>query len=76
MLLGEQLDVMAAVAIGRTATGRIAVLDGDVDDGLSQLDEVAALLMSGDVDDLTTGMMFCELICAAQALLRTDLARE
>ena len=74
--LGEQLDVMAAVAIGRTASGRIAVLGGDVDDGLSQLDEVAALLMSGDVDDLTTGMMFCELICAAQGLMRIDLARE
>ena len=74
--LGEQFDVMPAVAIGRTATGRIAVLHGDVEDGLAQLDEVAALLMSGEVDGLTTGMMFCELICAAQGLLRADLARE
>lgn len=74
--LGEQFDVMPAVAIARTASGRIAVLHGDVEEGLAQLDEVAALLMSGDVDDLTTGMMFCELICAAQGLLRPDLARE
>ncbi len=74
--LGEHFDVIPAVAIGRTASGRIAVLNGDVDSGLAQLDEVAALLMSGEVDDLTTGIMFCELICAAQALLRFDLATE
>ncbi len=74
--LGEQFDVMPAIAIGRTAAGRIAVLHGDVDAGLAQLDEVSAQLMSGEVDDLTTGMIFCELICAAQGLLRYDLARE
>jgi len=74
--LGERFDVMAAVAMGRTAAGRIAVLDGDVDGGLDQLDEVAALLMSGDVDALTTGMMYCELVCAAQGLARYERARE
>ncbi|HKY16595.1 MAG TPA: hypothetical protein VJM33_16845, partial [Microthrixaceae bacterium] len=74
--LGESFDVMSAVVLGRTATGRIAVLEGDVDGGLEQLDEVAALLMSGDVDPLTTGMMYCELICAAQGLGRHERARE
>jgi hypothetical protein len=74
--LGERFDVVPAVVIGRTATGRIAVLHGDVEGGLDQLDEVAALLMSGDVDALTTGMMYCELICAAQGLARPDRARE
>ncbi|MGE0881603.1 MAG: hypothetical protein AB7L13_15090 [Acidimicrobiia bacterium] len=73
---GERMGVMAAVAIGRTALGRVAILRGDVDDGLAQLDEVAALLMSGEVDSLTTGIMLCELVCAAQSVLRTDLARE
>ncbi len=74
--LGDLLDVIPAVTMGRTASGRIAIMRGDVDGGLAQLDEVAALLMSGEVDDVTTGIMFCELICAAQAILRTDLARE
>ena len=32
--------------------------------------------MSGEVDPLTTGMMYCELICAAQGLARHDRARE
>jgi hypothetical protein len=74
--LGEALDVMPAVILGRTATGRIAVLEGDVEGGLEQLDEVAALLMSGEVDPVTTGMMYCELICAAQGLARHERARE
>lgn len=74
--LGERWDDLPAVTLGKTATGRIQVLQGDVEAGLAQLDEVAALLISGEVDQLTTGIMFCELICAAQGLLRYDLARE
>ena len=65
-----------AVAIGRTALGRLRILEGEVEDGLAQLDEVAALLMTGEVDPLTTGMMLCELVCAAQALGMHDRARE
>ncbi len=74
--LGQRLDVPPAVVIGRVATARVAVLDGDVATGLDQLDDVAALLMSGQVDALTTGMMYCELICAAQGLALYDRAAE
>lgn len=74
--LGERLDVPAAVTIGRTATGRILIAEGRVAEGLDLLDEVAVQLMSGDVDPLTTGMMYCELICAAQGLAQHDRARE
>jgi hypothetical protein len=74
--LGERLGVPAAVTIGRTATGRVLIAEGRVADGLDLLDEVAVQLMSGDVDPLTTGMMYCELICAAQGLALHDRARE
>jgi len=33
-------------------------------------------LLAGQVDPLTTGMMLCEVICAAQALSMPELARE
>jgi ATP/maltotriose-dependent transcriptional regulator MalT len=59
-----------------TATARIALLDGDLDEGLALLDEVGARLMAGEVDPLMTGNMYCELVCAAQNLGRHDLARE
>ena len=74
--LGTRLDVPPAVVIGRVAAARVVILDGDVEAGMAQLDEIATLLMSGSVDPLTTGMMYCELICAAQGLSMHGQARE
>lgn len=74
--LGQRLGVGPAVVIGRVAAARVEILDGNVEEGLGLLDEVGAVLMSGEVDPLTTGMMYCELICAAQGLALHDRARE
>lgn len=74
--LGNRLGVQPAVVVGMVAAARVMVFDGDVDEGLDQLDEVGVLLMSGTVDPLTTGMMYCELICAAQGLALHDRASE
>jgi tetratricopeptide (TPR) repeat protein len=74
--LGERFEVLPAVVIGRVAAARVAIVNGDVEAGLDGLDEVGALLLSGRVDALTTGMMYCELICAAQGLALHDRARE
>ena len=74
--LGERLGVQPAVVIGQVASARVEIYAGRVREGLDQLGEVGALLMSGEVDPLTTGMMYCELICAAQGLGRFDLANE
>ena len=74
--LGDRLGVLPAVVVGRTALGRLRILAGDVEQGLSLLDEVAAQLMSGEVDAFTSGIMYCELICAAQGLGLHDRARE
>lgn len=74
--LGERLNVAPAIVIGRVAFARTEIYAGNVQHGLDLLDEIGALLMSGEVDPLTTGMMYCELVCAAQGLGRFDLARE
>jgi tetratricopeptide (TPR) repeat protein len=74
--LGDRLGVPPAVVIGRVAFARTEIYAGNVARGLELLDEVGVLLMSGEVDPLTTGMMYCELVCAAQGLGRFDLARE
>ncbi|MGB7879350.1 MAG: hypothetical protein WBL31_11350 [Ilumatobacteraceae bacterium] len=74
--LGERHGVVPAVVIGRTCTARLTIFDGEVDEGLDLLDEVGALLMSGAADPLTTGMMYCEIICAAQGMMRPDLAAQ
>jgi len=74
--LGERLGVPPAVIIGRVANARVRIFTGDVEGGLSLLDEVGALLMGGGADPLTTGMMLCELICAAQGLAMYERAGE
>lgn len=74
--LGRRTDVNPAVVIGMTASARIRIFDGDIDGGLAGLDEVGSLLMAGGADALTTGMMYCEVICAAQGLALHDLAAE
>ncbi len=74
--LGNRLGVLPAVVIGRTALGRLRILAGEVAGGLALLDEVAAQLMSGEADAFTTGIMYCEIICAAQSLGEHDRARE
>jgi hypothetical protein len=74
--LGQRLGNQAAEVIGRTAAARVTILEGRVDEGLEQLDEVGGLLMSGQVDALTTGMMLCEIVCAAQGLAHHEMAVE
>ncbi|MGE0000078.1 MAG: hypothetical protein AB7U39_24425, partial [Ilumatobacteraceae bacterium] len=74
--LGQRLGNQAAEVIGRTASARVMILEGRVDEGLEQLDEVGGLLMSGEVDALTTGMMLCEIVCAAQGLAHHEMAAE
>jgi tetratricopeptide (TPR) repeat protein len=74
--LGTRLGVAPVVMIGRVCMARVTILGGHVDGGLEQLDEIAIDLMSGAVDPLTTGIMYCELICAAQGMALHDRAAE
>ncbi len=74
--LGGRLGNPAAEVIGRTARARVTILEGQVEEGIAQLDEVGAVLMTGDVDPLATGMMLCEIVCAAQGLALFEMASE
>lgn len=74
--LGHRLEVPPGVVMGSICLARLDILEGRVEAGLAALDEVAVLLMSGSVDPLTSGMAYCELICAAQGMHLTDRARE
>jgi tetratricopeptide (TPR) repeat protein len=66
----------AAAAIGRVAEARLVILEGDVDKGLALLDEAGVAATSGDLDPLSTGVVYCELVCALQGLAQYDLAEE
>ena len=64
------------VAIGRVAEARLLILGGDVQEGLALLDEVGVAMISDDLDPLSTGFVYCELVCALQGLAQYDAAEE
>jgi tetratricopeptide (TPR) repeat protein len=73
--VGSECDA-AACAVGRVAGARLRILDGDVAEGLALLDEVGVAAISGDLDALSTGLVYCELVCALQGLAQYDVAEE
>jgi tetratricopeptide (TPR) repeat protein len=73
--VGSKHDA-AACALGRVAGARLRILDGDVSEGLALLEEVGVAAVSGDLDALSTGIVYCELVCALQGLAQYDVAEE
>ena len=73
--IGSNCDA-AAHAIGQVATARLLILDGDVQAGLRLLDEAGVATVSGDLDPLSTGVVYCELVCALQGLAQYDAAEQ
>ena len=73
--IGAKCDA-AACAIGRVAEARLLILDGDLRQGLALLDEAGVAIVSGDLDPLSTGVVYCELVCALQGLALYDVAEE
>jgi tetratricopeptide (TPR) repeat protein len=66
----------AAAAIGRVAEARSLILQGDVTVGLERLNEAAVATVAGEIDPLSTGVVYCELVCALQSLGQYDLAEQ
>ncbi|MEV6490268.1 hypothetical protein AB0M20_16835 [Actinoplanes sp. NPDC051633] len=73
--VGSQCDP-AALAIARVAEARLLILDGDVRQGLALLDQAGVATVSGDLDLLSTGVVYCELVCALQGLAQYDVAEQ
>ena len=73
--VGSRCDP-AACAIGRVAEARLLILGGDVREGLALLDEVGVAMVSDELDPLSTGLVYCELVCALQGLAQYDAAEE
>ncbi|TCM44855.1 transcriptional regulator [Kribbella sp. VKM Ac-2568] len=73
--VGSKCDP-AALAIARVAEARALILDGDVRQGLALLDEAGVATISGDLDPFSTGVVYCELVCALQGAAQYDVAEE
>jgi tetratricopeptide (TPR) repeat protein len=66
----------AACALGQVAEARLLILDGDVQHGLALLDQAGVATVSGELDPLSTGVVYCELVCALQGLGQYDIAEQ
>jgi tetratricopeptide (TPR) repeat protein len=66
----------AAAALGRVAEARSLILDGEVARGLELLNEAAVATVSGELDPLSTGVVYCEVVCALQGIAQYDLAEQ
>lgn len=73
---GQEHGLAPPQIIGQVAMARVRIHDGHLDEGLSALDDVAVELSSGHLDPLTTGQMWCEVICAMQWIGQHDRAEE
>jgi len=71
--VGSRLEP-AAAAVARVAEARSLILDGDVRQGLALLDEAGVAAVSGELDPIATGVVYCELLCALQGLAQYDQA--
>src|SRR4029077_18144912 len=45
-------------------------------EGLALLEEAGVAAVSGDLDPLSAGIVYCELVCALQGLAQYDLAEQ
>jgi len=73
--VGSRCDP-AAFALGRVAQARLLILHGDVQQGLALLEQAGVATVSGELDPLSTGIVYCELVCALQGLAQYDVAEE
>jgi tetratricopeptide (TPR) repeat protein len=73
--VGSRCDPAAGV-IGQVAEARLLILGGEVQQGLALLDEAGVATVSGDLDPFSTGVVYCELVCALQGLAHYDVAEQ
>ena len=66
----------AAAALGRVAQAHAVILAGEVRRGLDLAEEVGVATISGELDAISTGMVYCELVCMLQGTAQYDLAEE
>jgi DNA-binding CsgD family transcriptional regulator len=74
--IGERCGDADLVVCTRHQLGKIRVQQGRVEEGLALLDEVMVAVTAGELSPLVTGLMYCAVIQACQAVYALGRARE
>ena len=65
---GERLGIPAMQALAMAGQGRALISKGKIDEGLALIDESAVTAISGELDPLTTGKIYCNTISICRDL--------
>lgn len=74
--IGTRLGEPAIRVLGRNAEARILIFQGHLDEGLVILDEAAVAAVSGELDPMSTALLYCSTVCGFQGLAEYDRAEE
>jgi DNA-binding NarL/FixJ family response regulator len=74
--IGERCGDADLVACARHQQGRIRLEQSRIEEGLALLDEVMVAVTAGELSLLVTGLMYCSVIQACQAIYALGRARE
>ena len=74
--IGERCGDRDLVACARHQQGRIRIAAGQVEEGLALLDEVMVTATAGELSPPVTGLVYCSVIQACQAVYALGRARE
>ena len=74
--IGERCGDPDLVACARHQQGRVRLQQGQVDPGLTLLDETMVTVTAGELSPLVTGLMYCSVIAACQQVYAYDRTRE
>ena len=74
--VGERFDDVSTLALARVAEARALVLQGHVAEGLALMDEAAVAATTGELDTVTTAVIYCSVVCSWQALAEYERAEE
>lgn len=74
--LGDRFGDASLQAMGLNMQGRALIVRGEVDEGLALLDETTALAVSGALEPLTTGYVYCSTVCGCQSVADYRRAQE
>jgi DNA-binding CsgD family transcriptional regulator len=74
--IGERCGDWDLVACARHQQGRIRIEEGRVEEGLALLDEVMVAATAGELSPPVTGLVYCSVIQACQAVYALGRARE
>jgi len=64
----------AAAAVARVPEARSMILEGNVREGLAMLEAAGVAALSGELDTISTGIVYCELLCALQGVCQFEQA--